>query len=269
MNPIKLKRVVARKNIAELLQSFADAFALPVSVLDRNGRLIFGPAGGDDGKAPVVVETSTIGYARGDMAVAGLVATTLGCVATLEHEKATLGNEALIMYNELALLYDLAPTLVRLITEKDEHALSEQVTTWMQSLFTADCGAFLLQEEKTGPRVLAGFGQEALLATVLKQAKGFVQDCMRQGRPDIVHEPITDYRFSLEQPPETTSFLCAPVRAEEEPLGALLLASRTPDFFLARDLKLLHSLGCQIAMAMQNHRRGIRLLKAAELFGPA
>ncbi len=269
MHPIKLKRVVARKNIAELLQTFADAFSRPVSVLDRNGRLIFGPAVDNDVEAPVIVETATVGYARGDMAIAGLVASALGCIATLEYEKASLGNEALVIYNELALLYDLAPTLVRLINEKDEHTLATQVVAWMQSLFTSDCGAFLLRNERTELQVMASFGHDTLFSTVLNQAKGFVLDCMQQGHADIVHDPITDYRFSLEQSPEVTSFLCATVRAEEEAMGALLLVSKTPDAFLARDLKLLHSLACQIAIAMQNHQRGKLLLKAAELFGPA
>ncbi len=269
MERIRIKRIVGKKRIATLLQNLADAFASPVSVKDGAGRLVFGPGTGKESVPLVSLDGEGIGAVIGTVPAVNMAASALNCVIAMEQEKNLLSNEMLTQYNELAVLYDITPRIRNLLAEQGEQAVAGQVMDWLQSLFQCDSGVFLLKCDNEAPHAVEAFGTPDNAAPCLEQAMGFVQDCIEQARGDIVNDAAQDFRFESKGPTDASSFLCAPLLAEDETLGALLLCTNSPEAYMARDIKLLQSIAGQTSLALQNHRRGKPTSRAATPRGPA
>lgn len=271
---IKLSRIVNKKQVANLLQDIADNMNGSISVFDAQGALVFGPKENGGVEAPLVVQGEQVGSVRAEVTTAAVAASVLSCYVTHEREKALLSNETLEKYNELSVLYEVPPALSGMQTPETACA---QVLEGAMSLVACDAGVVSLAGgENAVLRALALAGDKDLARATLDHADLLIAEAMDSGAAGIVNDTAADFRFASSGPGtrskgaggEARALLCAPLQAQGASMGVLLLISKSPREYVARDVKLLACLACQLGLALQNERRGRRLEKLAALLKP-
>lgn len=247
MSRVKLKRLLAQRRLASLLQELASRLGSPLCVQDMQGRPVLGATAGAGARHVIEVEGEAVGAVHGDHNAA-LLAHLLAVLATLDLEKRTLAHDTLCRYNELTLLYDMAARGPAL---HEADAMAELVRV-ARSVIPCDHAGVQLCWRGEASRLAHAEPDRALVETVFSEAAGIHGAVLRHGRAEIVNELQADPRAAGVV--TLQAMLCAPLRCTGEVFGLVHLGSCVPRQYSTEQLSLLATLAFQAAAVLENRR---------------
>ncbi|MBN1956046.1 MAG: GAF domain-containing protein [Anaerolineae bacterium] len=271
---VPLRRLLERPQAQELLARFA--LLLPgvtLALFDADGRLFVGAGEGGaelagalagetvrterEWLAPLRVGEDVVGVlaARGKRLITpqanqalDYLYDSLSMFVTQGAERRAMARETLDRYREVNLLYSIGETIGTCL---DSEEIPHRVLEEANRVIRADVGVVLLPLDEGGRSlgVKAHFGQPGHIESLVEGAQKVLQQAIGDGRSTIIADLAQD-----EQTPIGT-ILCAPLKTQEQVLGAILLG-RLPDnpVFIASDEKLLMALASQTAISVENAR---------------
>jgi len=131
-------------------------------------------------------------------------------------------------------------------------------------------GGIMLIDEETqtlSHRVHRGIGSEFAEKTHLSLGEGVTGTVAQSGKAvlleDISSDPYVAHR-DLVSAEGLKAFICVPLRAKDEVLGVLYVASRMLHHYTTNDMQLLYAIGDQLGIAIEHARLYERLRGARE-----
>ncbi len=246
---MKLKKLIAKKEVINLLEVVMAALGEPFLIYSANGKLLFG----DDrlelpGTYPVKVAGEMQGWVRGANQAAA-VAALLAHLSERESEKKVLAQEVLDKYREINLVYRLSE---KLEANLEVTAVAQLVMEEASRLIAATGGAFLLLNKPTGRlEVAATFGQGYNSHLPFVPGQGIIGAVYQTGQAEVVNNVSADPRHNLNDPHRASSLVCAPLKTREGVIGVMVMSSEVPVEYSAADLKLFNALASQAAPAIE------------------
>jgi GAF domain-containing protein len=194
------------------------------------------------------LEGETIGYVMGGSQAAPL-AELLAQLASKETEKKALANEVLGLYREVNLLYNLSE---KLASSLELGPVAQLALSQARTLIKATDGLVMLVDESSHKlESVAAFGDEAQIPSRLACVDLIIDVIAQTGKAEIVNDVRSDPRYA-ECESSISSLVCAPLKANQQVLGVIVLFSVTPVLYTAADLKLLNTLASQAGPAIQS-----------------
>jgi signal transduction histidine kinase len=139
-------------------------------------------------------------------------------------------------------------------------------------LMKGTIGGILLVDEQT--KTLSYHIHQGLSARYVKEmrlslSEGIAGRVAQSGKAILLEDISTDPRVGhpdLVSAEGLKAFICVPIRAKDDVLGVINVASRKARRFTSKDLHLLYSIGDQLGVAIQQARLYERLRKARERY---
>lgn len=133
-------------------------------------------------------------------------------------------------------------------------------------------GGILLVDEQTQTlsyHIHQGLSARYVEKMRLGPGEGIAGRVAQSGKAILLEDITTDSRVGhpdLVSSEGLKAFICVPIRAKDNVLGVINVASRRAHRFTSKDLHLLHSIGDQLGVAIQQARLYERLRKARERY---
>jgi serine phosphatase RsbU (regulator of sigma subunit) len=197
---------------------------------------------------PLVARSQVVGgLVVGDVTDTGTVALLRRSLAlVLEHAIGSrdLRQETLDRYREINVLYRLGETIGASL---DTQEIPDLLLVEAERAVVADVMAVLIPTGRG--EMVAGTRGEARLVTAMVDASGeLIEQAIQTGQPAIVSPPAFDSPF-------LGAVLCVPIRAQEKPIGAVVLGRRAAvDGFTASDEKLVMAIATEGGVAYDRAR---------------
>ncbi|MBI4284929.1 MAG: GAF domain-containing sensor histidine kinase [Chloroflexi bacterium] len=140
------------------------------------------------------------------------------------------------------------------------------------SIVNGTIGGILLLDEDARTlsyRVHRGLSQSYVEKVTINLGEGIAGRVAQSGKALLVEDISTDPRAANRDLLTTEglkAFISVPLRAKDRVLGVINVASRTPRHFHISDLHLLHSIGDQLGVAIEQARLYERLRRARERY---
>jgi transcriptional regulator with GAF, ATPase, and Fis domain len=237
MARLKLKKLFADKNgAARALSNWLGSTNARMAIQDAGGEMLIGTALAGE-KCAIELNGETLGWVAGD--AAERVAALISAIAAKEAEKIALADEVLDKYREINLLYNLTEKLAATIelTQVASIALTES-----SRLIRAVAGKVILRDEMGTQHPAAAFG--TFPSNSSEPGERIANKTIETGKGEIVN---ADAGANA-----SASFLCAPLKAQDRAIGAILLAREAQATYTAADLKLLATVASQAAPPIEN-----------------
>lgn len=249
MAAIKLKKIIAQKDISSLLNNLITSLGGDISIQDIDEQLLFGDEPDDSsGKYKIDLKGSTLGWVRGGEN-ARPIAALLNYLANRELERRAIAIETLENYREINLLYNLSRKLTANLMPQD---VAQIVINQTRELIPVNRGfLFLLDQDKSQLEVLASFDSKMGDRPQKQSIAGIVRSVIMTGVGEIVNDVSSDPRFVPSDYP-ISSLMCVPLKTKDQVIGVIELSSEQPVDYTARDLKLISALASQATSAISN-----------------
>lgn len=246
MPGVSLEKLLGQKSrIGKSLSDLSEELDIPISIEDKNGKLIFGVKAAQAGQRfPIELEDQILGWVTGDKRVLALAALLNGMVRQ-EAEKKSLANELMDRYRELSLLYHLSEHMA---ASPQPEAVSEIALEEVRRLIKADAGAILMLDEGR-LQTVAAFG----VSYQFIQQGCLIERILQTGKAELASDIAVEDCVELEKGYQI-SVLGAPLKTDRRTLGVLLLVGSQSQAFTAGDLKLLNTIAMQVAPALEISR---------------
>lgn len=133
-------------------------------------------------------------------------------------------------------------------------------------------GEILLIDEQTqtlSHRVYRGYSQEFVEKIRLGLGEGITGSVAQSGKAILLEDISSDPRVAHREMVSAEglkAFICVPLRAKDEVLGVLNVASHMPRSFTTNDMQLLYAIGDQLGIAIEHARLYERLRAARERY---
>ncbi len=226
--------------LRETLDGLLRSMGAGVGICDLTKVGLIGDTSDPDQPAhPIIVDEEVWGWVTGSPSLAPLAA-LVGLFARQEEEKKSLGAELIDRYREVNLLYHLSENL----------AASPQLES-IASVALAE--AMRLSKARTGMVLAVPEGQAALLITA---AQGYsypsagrgdlFERVIRTGKADIAND-VPGGEYFIEEQGQIISLACAPLKADQQVKGLIVLVHNQGKNFSASAIKLLNTIAMQIA----------------------
>jgi signal transduction histidine kinase len=182
-------------------------------------------------------------------------------------EKVSPENQTGSRYHELLVLSRVSAALSGLW---DLDAILRVALDSVLSIMDGAVGGILLLDEQTQTlsyRVHKGLSDRFVKKIHYSLGEGITGSVAKSGKAILVEDVSTDSRAAH---PELVSieglkaFICIPLRAKDKVLGVINITSHTPRSFTSNDMHLLHSIGDQLGVAIEQARLYDRLRHARE-----
>ena len=251
MVPIRLKKLIAKKEISSLIQEMIGVVETPICIEDGDGQLLLGETGTTSyHNYPIVLSGKEIGWVRGNEK-ASFIASTLSYFAKTELERKSLANETLEKYKEINLLYKISGQLSACLNLQDVGRL---VLEEASRLIEATSGSLMLLNESNGLfEIIAAFGPESERKAPIGKGKGVAGDVALTTTAEVINDVWSDSRFIPGEHP-IKALICAPLKIQERVLGVMNISNSQPIQYTAGELKLVTTLASQAAAAIDNVR---------------
>jgi len=138
------------------------------------------------------------------------------------------------------------------------------------NIMNGTVGGILLLDEQTQTlyyRVHQGLGKEYVEGVRLRLGEGIIGRVAQRGKAILLEDISTDPRVAypiLVDAEGLKAFVAIPLRTKDNVLGVINIASRETHRFTPKDTYLLHSIGDQLGVAIEQARLYERLRKARE-----
>ena len=140
------------------------------------------------------------------------------------------------------------------------------------NMMDGDIGGILLMDEETQTlyyRVHQGLSTRYVEEMHLRLGEGIAGSVAQSGKSVLLEDISTDPRAAypdLVSSEGLKAFISVPLQARDKVLGVINVASRTPHRFTRDDMHLLHSVGDQLGVAIEQASLYERLRKARERY---
>ena len=251
MMPIRLKKLIAKKEVLSLVEEMMSFVETPICIEDADGRLLLGQNGTTSSHHyPIVLSGKEIGWVRGNEK-ASFVASTIAYFAKLELERKSLANETLEKYKEINLLYQISGKLGACLNFQD---VGKLVLEEASRLIEATSGSLMLINESSGLfEIISAFGPEAEHKVPIGRGKGVAGRVVLTETAEVINDVRSDSRFIPGEQP-ITALICAPLKTQERVLGVINISNSNSIQYTAAELKLVTTLASQAAAAIDNVR---------------
>jgi transcriptional regulator with GAF, ATPase, and Fis domain len=255
-----LKRLLSKQGPEGSLFDQLQGLAPEICILDADGAVLFGSTSSEPSERwPLRNGDSVIGWVAGDER-ALLVARLIERHISGEAVNAQLSDEVLGLYREINLLYKLSE---RLAASLDPDVVMAVALEEAHRIIRATSGAILLQSDKTSFfSSRKSFGSELNPTILYAWGEGLIGHLIQCGKGEIVNEVRFDPRYRSSDG-TFSSLICAPLKANQEIIGLLILVSETPTVYTAADLKLMIALVSQAAAPIENALLHEKMLREA------
>lgn len=140
------------------------------------------------------------------------------------------------------------------------------------NIMNGNIGGILLVDEQTQTlsyRVHRGLSTRYVEGVHLSLGEGIVGKVAQSGKSVLLEDISADPRVAYPDLVTTEglkAYISVPLRAKDKVLGVINVASHTPRRFTKNDMHLLHSIGDQLGVAIEQARLYERLRKALERY---
>ena len=254
VNSNSLRLLVSEKNLRLLIEPLEALVGLQgvIGIQDISGQTFYGADPGTQPlfTAPIMVDGETIGmtvaFAHEEdsdqaQATVDYLANAIALTATETARRRQIADEVLERYDELNLIYDLVGVIASQELSVDE--IMRSVLEETNRILQAEAGViYLYDEDQSTLRPVSHFGRQH-------------DEQFWQGRAREL-ALSTLYAYDSTQLFENGRVICAPLRSNDERLGALMLMheGQLARLFSANDVQLLTTLSHNIAMFVQAAR---------------
>lgn len=155
---------------------------------------------------------------------------------------------------------------------RDLDGIMEVALDTMLDIMNGSIGGILLIDEQTQTlsyRVYRGLSDKYAQEMRLKLGEGIAGRVAQSGKAVLVEDISTDPRaawLTLISTEGLKAFISVPLRAKDTVLGVLNVASRLPRSFTKDDMHLLHAIGDQVGVAIEQAELHERLRKGRERY---
>jgi signal transduction histidine kinase len=142
----------------------------------------------------------------------------------------------------------------------DLDAVLEVALDTVLEVMNGNVGGILLVDEQTGTlsyRVYRGLSQQYVEKMHLKIGEGIAGRVAQSGKAVLLEDISTDPRAAMQDLINTEglkAFISVPLRARDTVLGVLNVTSREPHHFTKPDMHLLHAIGDEVGVAIEQSK---------------
>lgn len=249
MLPISLNKLIKKRALAPILRRLVNDLETSVIIEDHEGKLLLATEGAAQcTRYPVSVAGEVIGWVIGTEKVEA-IASLLSGMAASEADKRALVSETLDKYKEITLLYEMVEKVASCLDTKEVARLVIEEARRVIRL--SSVSVLLLNKETDLLELVADFGNEMEVTTVVERGVGIAGSVWVSGRAEIVNDVGSDPRF-VSGAVGISSLMCAPLKAKDKVVGVIKLGNDQPVMYTAEDLKLFTTLASLAAVAIEN-----------------
>jgi class 3 adenylate cyclase/putative methionine-R-sulfoxide reductase with GAF domain len=246
---VSLKRLVAKKEIRQVIKHLMQVIETPIAIQDREGICLLGDSLLEYSvRCSIALEGEEIGAVVGLRKVEA-IATFLSYAAQQELERKELARETLEKYKEINLLYNTAERLSANLELQD---ITKVIIEEARKLIKATSYSVMLLDIPTQRlKIVSYLAKNPEPQFSFRLGEGIAGHVAQTGRAEIVNDVSLDPRY-IAGPNPVTSLICAPIKMKDSILGAINVSSTDPQQYTAADLKLIQTLASQAAVAIEN-----------------
>ncbi|KJU86550.1 family 3 adenylate cyclase [Candidatus Magnetobacterium bavaricum] len=247
---ITLRKLIARKEVYQLLNSMITHQGLNCCIKDLDGKVLVGNNNIRGGVThDITVEERPVGYLVGDQSSLCLL-TFVDYLVNDELARRALGSEVLDKYKKISLLYDISQTINSgqpLVTT------AENILKGAQKLIASSAGSIMLINNKTNVlEVIAAFGEKNSENIELKHGIGIAGHVLQSGKIELVNDVSSDPRFIKGNNNSVAGLICAPLKIKDKVIGVFNMSRVEPVIYTAEDMKIFSIVSSQASMALEN-----------------
>lgn len=263
MNHFNLKKLISKRGEpAFALVAMLQRLDPTIVIQDAERRVLVGA----DSAAPqyaIEAQAQVVGWVKGETFGAEL-AFLLTQVIAQAAEKKALAHEVLGLYREINLLYNLSE---KLGASLELGAVAQTGLDEAHSLIQATSGAVVLTtQDPSRFRPAAWLGDATQTQDQIDSIAEILRHVIETGKAEIINYVRLDPRY-VKQGAPVSALLCAPLRANGQPIGALALMSAVILTYTAAELKLINTLAALVGPAIASallYEKSLREAKERE-----
>ena len=251
MTQISFKKLLAKKEVAEILNQAIRDISATVGIQDTQGKLLWGESPENpSGRYPIAVDDQVLGWvvSQGD---ALSISSLLSYLAKEEINRRQMASELLQKYKEINLFSRLSE---KITASLELSVVMESVIGEIKRLIKATSGSIMLLNEQRGAlEIFSAFGTAAQQNSQVhfKVDEGVAGSVFKTGKGELINNVSSDARFVADHNP-ISSLMCVPLKTRERVMGVLTISNEEPIDYKAEDLQLLTILASQAAHAIEN-----------------
>jgi putative nucleotidyltransferase with HDIG domain len=265
-------RILSKEKFAELVQDISRQFALPLLIIDGEGRPVLNSGidcalfscllsgGCHKGEKLSPLPICLNGEEVGKLAVCsaqngrsenhGSAAYCLQNFLRLEVEVEDLSAEVVRVYEELALIYSLTNNLG---SEMDVDSICQRVLEEADKRLSAQNVSIMLLDEGNDElytRLARGRDREVAIQFRVNASTGPISELLARGEPVTICDITADGRLSFPYP--IRSILCVPLVTDGKKIGMLFASDKlSGEEFWTQELKLMGALAAEVAASIK------------------
>lgn len=248
MMSVSLGKLIKKQSLLPILLRLVRDLETTLIVEDDDGKLLLATEGSERlNRYPVTAASKVIGWVIGTEKVA-VIASLLSRLAEAESEKRALAGETLSKYREISLLCD---TVEKVSACLDTKEVARLVIEEARRVIQLSSMSILLLNKETGALDLISQYGHDLVTTAVDCEVGIANGIWISGRAEIVNDVHSDRRF-IKGVAAINSLMCAPLKAKDKVVGAIIVGNDLQVTYTAEDLKLLTTLASLAASAIEN-----------------
>lgn len=250
MIKINLKKFVAKKEIAVILDKMVDLLDDFVAILDIDGNTLVSGRGDEElaKSFPIIPGSEVIGWVKGGDK-SSVIATILTYQTYSEIENKELARETLYRYKELVLLHN---TVEKISSNLVLNKVGQFIIEEARKLIIADNVSVMLMNNETGILdIIAAIGTENKNKVVMHKGEGIAGNIFSSGKTEIINNVSSDQR-SIKGEGYIYAMMCAPLKSKDNVLGVINISSADMIAYTSEDLKLFNTLALHGAIAIEN-----------------
>ena len=264
MTQIRFKKLLAKKEVANILNEVSRDISATVGIQDDQGNLLWGEIPENpSGKYPIAIGDEVLGWVV-SIGEASSISSLLSYLAREELEKRQMASELLQKYQEINLLYNLSE---KITASLDLSVVAQLVIGESKRLFkTTSASIMLLNEERKVLEIISAFGTAKELNSKLcfNLDEGIAGSVFKTGKGELINNASSDPRFVPGKNP-VSSIMCVPLKIHERVIGVLNVSNEEPIDYTAEDLKILTTLASQAVSVIETairHKNQIKEVMA-------
>ena len=250
MTQIRFKKLLAKKEVAKILNEVSRDISATVGIQDHQGNLLWGEIPENpSGRYPITIGDEVLGWVV-SIGEAASISSLLSYLAKEELEKRQMARELLQKYQEINLLYNLSE---KITASLDLSVIAQLVIGESKRLFkTTSASIMLFNEERKVLETISAFGTAKELNSKLcfSLDEGIAGSVFKTGKGELINNASSDPRFVPRKNP-VSSLMCVPLKIHERVIGVLNVSNEKPIDYTAEDLKILTTLASQAVSVIE------------------
>lgn len=248
MTTIRLKRLITKKAVQQLLNELISAIDTPISIQDVTGKWLIGKKlTNPENRYPVQLNDEVIGWVVGEQKAVS-VASLLSYLANQELGKKELAKETLEKYKEINLLYKISE---KISANLKLNEIAKLIIEEAHKILEANSCSVMLLDEETKELSIISYLERKTPKLFLKLGEGIAGFVALSGKAEIINDVLSDPRY-VPGPNPVSSMICVPIKIKSRILGVINVSNKKPVQYTAADLKLLNTLASQAGVAIEN-----------------